>query len=74
MTATNQPLKTSKNPTNYLTTETLLAEVIKKCPSSSTLIIGGDINARVGNCDNWGDEGLMGKFGINSGTNERVFF
>ena len=54
--------------------ESLLAEVIKKCPSSSTLIIGGDINTQVDNCvnwDNWDDKDRTGKFGI-SGTNKEV--
>ena len=50
--------------------ESLLAEVIKKCPSSSTLIIGADINAQVGNCDNWDYKDITVKFGI-QGTNER---
>ena len=46
-------------------------EVIKKCPSSSsTLIIGGDINAQVGNCDDWDDKGITGKVGI-PGRNEK---
>ena len=57
---------TAASDEKYSNFETKLTELIKLCPQNATIILGGDVNAHVGNEHDWGHNNVTGKYGIGS--------